>query len=414
MLRRFDHTCHLSILKWKQGESTALGTARIPPERLIPLFDMPPAGDFDHEKQRPLSPTEHIRLFGRRLRERWGRRVAFVDAIMIDDELHKQGRANHPLTELLERARLAQALALPVTGIGRSEDYQRAIRRFVDNSPGLPICFRVTSADLDSGTFTADITALVAELKCKPPETFFVMDFKGQSSFSDAAIDDFVALLRDRISELPFLHRWLGLAVVLSSFPASIKLEAGEVKAYPRTDLLAYGRLLMNPKGLLRIPMFGDYAVDTSSNDKPQRRTPSAHLRYSTPASYIVSKGHSVKKPHGYQAIYPVADALIAKPGFMGPSYSAGDQFISQLANRARGTGNAATWRWASTDHHLTMNFRALNSFFGIVEPETAKSADPAAAQGFLFADLASPPTAPADLSNELAQPGAKGPREVT
>jgi hypothetical protein len=48
MLRRFDHTCHLSILKWKQGESAALGTARIPPERLIPLFDMPPAGDFDH------------------------------------------------------------------------------------------------------------------------------------------------------------------------------------------------------------------------------------------------------------------------------------------------------------------------------------------------------------------------------
>jgi Beta protein len=240
------------------------------------------------------------------------------------------------------------------------------------------------------------------------------MDFKGQSSFLDAAIDDFVALLRDRISELPFLHHWLGLAVALSSFPASIKLEAGDVKAYPRTDLLAYGRLLVNPNGLLRIPMFGDYAVDTSPNDKPQRRTPSAHLRYSTPASYIISKGHSVKKPYGYQAIYPVADALIAKPEFMGPSYSAGDQFISQLASRARGTGNAATWRWASTDHHLTMNFRALNSFFGIVEPETAKFADPAAAQGFLFADLASPPTAPADMSNELAEPSAKRPGETT
>jgi hypothetical protein len=56
MLGRFDHTCHLSIMKWKQGESTALGTARVDRERLIPLFDMPPAGDFDHEKRRPLSP----------------------------------------------------------------------------------------------------------------------------------------------------------------------------------------------------------------------------------------------------------------------------------------------------------------------------------------------------------------------
>src|SRR5262245_46832336 len=131
MLGRFDHTCHLSILKWKQGESTALSTARVDRDRLIPLFDMPPAGAFDPEKRRPLTPTEHIRLFGHRLQQRWGQRIAFVDAAKIDDELHKAGLTRHPLTELLEKARAARAIALPVTSVNRSEDYQRATRRFV-------------------------------------------------------------------------------------------------------------------------------------------------------------------------------------------------------------------------------------------------------------------------------------------
>jgi hypothetical protein len=278
MLGRFDHTCHLSILKWKQGESTALSTARIVRERLIPMFEMPPAGDFDHEKQRPLSPTEHIRLFGPRLRERWGQRPAFVDAVTIDDEPHRQDLARHPLTELLERARLARALALPVTAIGRSEEYQRATRRFVESSPGLPICFRATSADLDSNTFVADVRAVLGELGCKPSQIFFVMDFKGQDALSEVAVEEFVALLRERISELPFLHEWLGLAIALSSFPSTLKVKVGEVKEYPRTDLLIYGKLLVNPRSLLRTPMFGDYALDTSPLRKPQRATPSAHI----------------------------------------------------------------------------------------------------------------------------------------
>ena len=99
----FRHTDFLAILKWKQGERAALTTFRPGPTRLHVLFDMPPAGDFDHEKQRPLTPTEHIKMFGRRLRDAWGTRVAFVDASCIDDELHKEGLTRHPLTELLER-----------------------------------------------------------------------------------------------------------------------------------------------------------------------------------------------------------------------------------------------------------------------------------------------------------------------
>jgi hypothetical protein len=274
----------------------------------------------------------------------------------------------------------------------------------MENNPELPICFRVASADLDSDAFAADIQELMGDLSCKPAQVFLVLDFKDQSALSEAAIESFVALLQERINELPHLHDWLGFAVALSSFPTAIKLKPGEVQAYPRTDLVAYGKLLHSPKDLLRVPMFGDYAVDTSPLQKPQRRTPSAHLRYSTPKNYIVSKGHSVKKPHGYKSIYPVADALVVRADFMGPGYSEGDNFISELSNRGASTGNASSWRWASTDHHLTMNIRAINSFFGIVEQEIAKSMDSAEAQGLLFSDLAAPSTAPLVPLNSLVQ----------
>src|ERR1700751_5083992 len=119
-LADFRHTDILAVLKWKQGERIALSTHRRGPSRLHILFDMPPAGEFNHERGRPLTPTEHIRLFGRRLHEVWGKRVAFVDAGSIDDQTHHEGVARHPLTELLERARLAGATACPAISLSHS------------------------------------------------------------------------------------------------------------------------------------------------------------------------------------------------------------------------------------------------------------------------------------------------------
>lgn len=398
MLVQLDPTCHLSVLKWKFGESVATGTARTPNGRLVVLFEMPPAGDFDHEKQRPLSPTEHIRIFGRRLKQRWGR-PAFVDALAIDDELHRQGLASHPLTELIERARHAHAVALPVTSLGRSDDYQKAVRKFAEASTRLPICLRITSAQFDSATFGSDLFALLAELKCEPERVFFVADFKDHSALTEEMVEDFSTLLRERINDLPLLHRWAGLAVAITSFPSILKLRAGDLGIFARTDLAVYAKLLANRRELSRIPIFGDYALDSSPVRKPPRVIPSAHLRYSTRTEYVVSKGTTVKRPHGYEAIYPVAERLTASSHFAGPGFSDGDKFIEQLGKRASTPGHAGKWRWASTDHHLTMNFEVINAHFDIVEtvPTT-----PTTVQGTLF-DLPSPPTVPAKVLDAVS-----------
>lgn len=385
----FRHSDVFVILRWKLGERTALSTYRQGPSRLHVLFDMPPAGDFDHEKQRSLTPTEHIKLFGRRLHDVCGNRIVFVDAGHLDNELHQREFKHHPLTELLERARSVGAVACPAVSLDHSPAYRRACQRFAAWHQELPICVRVDASHLDSPTFHGDLRALLGDIGCSASRCLLVLDFKNLETSVGEMQDEFVELIADQIAEFPFLHNWRGFVIALSSFPAAAKLKPGQVREYPRTDLSLYERLIFNPKGLLRTPMYGDYALDTSPIEGPRRRTPSAHLRYSTPEKYAIAKGTSVKKPNGYEAIYPVAELLASQSFFAGAAFSQGDAYIESLRRRASSTGNAAKWRWASTDHHLTSNVDRIAEIFGLSRAPVLHDADAPPTQGDLFATAA-------------------------
>jgi hypothetical protein len=178
---------------------------------------------------------------------------------------------------------------------------------------------------------------------------------------------------------------------------------------------MAYRKLISNPRELLRTPMFGDYALDTSPMQKPERRTPSAHFRYSTPKSYAVAKGTTVKKPHGYDAIYPVADLLASQSFFMGENFSLGDRFIAGLQARPAAKGNAAKWRWASTDHHLTGNLEIIARLYGLEEAPAMRALEPEFKQTDMFHALESPSTAPATPQDaEVAASTTDGRSEKT
>jgi hypothetical protein len=380
----FGSSDFLAVLKWKQGERAALSTAANLPVVAHVLFEMPPAGDFDHEKGRPLSPTEHIKVFGTRLKECWGRRPAFIDAKLIDNDVHKIGFDRHPLTELLERGRVAGSLPLPATSLHHSAEYQSAVRRFTHFHPHLPLSIRIKPEDLDSRDLKSGLSELLDKAGTSAERVFVVMDLASLEGLSATDIDEFAESLVDRMNEFPFLHDWLGFALVLSSFPSSIKLRPGEFKEYARVDLPVYKALLDRRGDLLRLPMYGDYALDTSPPSKGGPIIPSAHLRYSTPETYAVSKGTSVRKPLGYEAIYAVADTLVGQPAYMGRDYSLGGKFIHDLHLRASGPGNASKWRWAATDHHLTVNARQLCLLHGVPQ-EPAQTPIPVQEELFQF-----------------------------
>src|SRR3546814_1511324 len=101
---------------------------------------MPPPGSFDHDSGKILTPTEHIKGFGSAFERVWGGRFAFVDATMMDsDEYYTACDGDHPLTVLLERARLPKGnvFCAPSTGLERSTRSQNAVQRFAERHTGL-------------------------------------------------------------------------------------------------------------------------------------------------------------------------------------------------------------------------------------------------------------------------------------
>jgi len=380
---------YVPILKWKTGERLALSTLRGPLRGLLtPLFLMPPSGDFDHEKGRCLTPLEHIKLFGSRLYKAWGRVPVFVDAIGIDDETHRQGLTVHPLTELLEQARTARALACPATRINRTPEYQEAVLRFVERHPHLPICVRVNPLDdMESASFAADLLTLLDRLGCGPDRVLLVLDFEEMGAPKAHEVDPLAEVVANRFYQAFELAPWLKVVVAITSFPTAPKMKPGEVKRFPRTDWLTYCRLIEREPDLLQTVAFGDYAIDSAPFGKVKARArPSAHLRYTTPGDYLIVKGQQVKKPVGYEAIYPVADTLAGRDEFMGPAFSDGDAFVSRLAARDADitTGNASTWRWAGTDHHFAQVLGDLRVLAGH-EREDEEAASEISVQVALF-----------------------------
>jgi hypothetical protein len=208
-------------------------------------------------------------------------------------------------------------------------------------------------------SFEADLRALLRELSFQASNAVLVLDL-GALHVEDS--EGLAELLVDRINELPFVHEWLVLAVALTSFPEKLAVEAGQTKNFRRNDWQVYEQLKAKRENLLRMPIFGNYAVEYPTFNETARFAPTAHFRYSTGQDYLIVKGKSTRKPNGYDAIFPVADSLVANPEFRGQTFSEGDAFIDYLARHHKETGNASSWRWAATDHHLTLITKALGA----------------------------------------------------
>lgn len=94
MFRPVQEASYFPTIKWKQGERDALASMGAGNRKLlVPIIIVPAAGEFDPEKKRALSASEHIKSFGPRLAASWGQRPAFIDAVLVDDAEHAEGLA---------------------------------------------------------------------------------------------------------------------------------------------------------------------------------------------------------------------------------------------------------------------------------------------------------------------------------
>lgn len=350
---------YMPQLKWKAGECKALGTAREAMSgRLLPAFRIPPSGGFDPVEQRILSPLEHIRSFGSRLQASWGRRPVFVDASLVDDDQHAAACHRHPLTELIERAWLEGAFAAPVVSLQSSASYVEAVKRYTSANRDWPICLRLSLSDMERLRSFGELEATVNSFGATAGNTVLLFD-GGALHITDP--EPFVHLVAERFAVLAPRNTWARVFWGSTSFPEKPNLKAGIDGCFPRSDWELYQSIIDNRAEFPSVPMFSDYALEFPSQYKPVKVPPVAHIRYSNETDYWIFKGPSTKKPNGFEAIIPVARRLIDSGHFYGKTYSPGNRFLAGLVLDGAKTGNASTWRWASTDHHISLVLNQLS-----------------------------------------------------
>jgi hypothetical protein len=360
---------YMPQLKWKKGERRALksvGSARS--GRLLPAFKIPPAGGFDPDQQRVLTTVEYLHSFGRQLADCWDRRLALIDAELIDDQHHSEAVADHPLTALIERARLAGANAAPIFGLGNSPDYHRAVRKYAERNPAASACLRVKLEELESIPDAKTLAEFASQLGLTLSSVILLLD-GGPLEIVD--VEDFTHLLSGQLARLIAPNTWARVFWSATSFPEKPRLKAGLDGDFPRADWNLYRTILANRAEFPIVPMFSDYALEYPSAYAPFNGAPSAHLRYSSPEHYHIFKGPSVRKEGGYKAIFEVARRLVSSGVFSGAEFSSGDAFIQHLSGRAGRTGDAPTWRWSATDHHFTLVMGQLAQALGLAREIT-------------------------------------------
>ncbi|WP_121118401.1 beta family protein [Croceibacterium ferulae] len=368
---------YLPQLKWKAGERRALkSVSSARSGRVLPAFKIPPAGSFDPDQQRVLTTVEYLHSFGRQLADCWDRRLAFIDAELIDDQRHSAVVTDHPLTALIERARLAGANAAPVFGLRNSAAYYQAVQRYAERNPAAPACFRLELGEIESVSSAETLTQFASQLSLTTQSVILLLD-GGPLEISDG--EDFTHLLSAQVARLIAPNTWARVFWSATSFPEKPRLKAGMDGQFSRADWKLYQAILANSAEFPIVPMFSDYALEYPSAYAPFNGAPSAHLRYSCPEYYHIFKGPSVRKERGYKAIFEVAERLVASDAFSGVGFSSGDAFIHQLADGMGRTGDAAAWRWSATDHHFTLVIDQLAKAMGL-EHDVARTS-PAAKQ---------------------------------
>ena len=353
-------------LPLKKGERDAFNTtSAFVNDHWTPIFVVPPAGDFDHDVGRITTPAEHVRLFGKRLFESRRNRPNFIDALYLDDERHRVAFNVHPLTALLERARLAHAQAWPLTSYGRSDAYQEAVAK-AHLAHQCPVGIQISLAELGMANLSTRVTSLCNQVSCDPLDAVLVVDAGPLFLRDEADKEEFANTLIAVLNELPRLYEWRQVSFVATSLTDPPKIKVGEQKSIRRSEWHVYRRLLERRAELYRLPIFGDYGVEYKKKLAPIKVMPSAKMTYTTDDSHFCVKGQNVEYG-GYEAIYPVADAIVCSPHFKGSEFSRGDAHLLLLSQRRATTGTAATWRWIAVDHHLAMLGKQLPQAIGML-----------------------------------------------
>jgi len=360
----FDHTHYMPILKGKAAEYGSL--QRLDSEvksRLTPLIDVPPIPwDFINDKP-SRSIDEHLEDIANTLLNCWEEgRPVFIDVSQIPDEERMQN-GEHPLAYVHRSCRDKGVHSIPVIS-AYSDTPSKEAAKEAAGIDGRGICIRLVNEELEE--FQEDperfLSELLSFLEVGPEEVDLVIDFQELPQSAPMGL-----IVRSVLKTIPSVHALRTLTLASTSFPQHLgEFPSAAVSTPSRSEWILWREIIENPRGIERVPTFGDYAIAHPEifEIDPRIMRMTANLRYTADSEWVILKGRNVRK-HGYGQMHDLCHQLANRPEYMGEDFSWGDEWIMKCANRETGPGNATTWRLVGTTHHLTFVTHQLASLRG-------------------------------------------------
>jgi len=352
-----DHRHYLPALKGKAGEYSAL--ERLSPgdkPQLTPIIEVPPIEwRYADELGVPTGPRttidEHVCEVPENIRKSWGTQLpVFVDLLHVED-CGRLEEGAHPLAYVFDQGRKLGLQAIPVTGIGRSNEYQNAVIDAAQRDRR-GVCIRVDRERCGFPTsLAADLQGLVMTLNVRRDEVDLILDL---ATISPAEVGELQTIASSVISDLPYVSDWRTIAVAATAMPNSVTrdMETLSIKRIDRAERTLWGALA-NESALPRIPNFSDYGVtDPDYFDlDPREVSFVGKIRYTAEDIWVIVKGSKLE--NAGDQFHKLAQMLREQPEFRSRDFSWGDESIAKCAAMEIGPGNQTTWVAFTTNHHL-------------------------------------------------------------
>lgn len=346
-----DHTHYVPILRWKAAEKRALRELGIEARtRITPLIEWSRVADVSPEEDRAI-PVPTPREVGQDILRYWGARAFFYDPRQFwNDVLDRD-------TQALRRyaAELASGGTRPIAVLRPSDrgDYRRALASLTG---AYGVCVRLGLSDLTSDDGPRNLEALLDSTGLSPSAVDLVVDFEARYQ---------VMNIRDVCGRFPSIRQFRTFTVAAGAFPVDLRAYKG-----PQIVYLSRGEWVQwyhqVSEHLPRRPDFGDYAtLNPVLTPAKKGLRPSASIRYATDDYWVVMKGEALSNPDGpgYDQYPASARLLMERPEFCGADFSAGDQYIYDVAMTGAGPGNPTTWVQAGVNHHMVFVVNQLQMF---------------------------------------------------
>jgi len=260
---------------------------------------------------------------------------------------------------VIETARAAGFLPLPVTGLDRADAYQDVVAQ-ASRLDRQGTVLRLGRSDFAAhGNLIVRIPELLERLGLTPADTDLVIDL-GELERLRWESDE---ITLEAMCELALrLGDWRNFAVAGSSQPrGGGKFVDDGIEPFPRLEWWIFQKAQLRGR-ISRQPVFGDYGTSHPElvEGRAGRNIPIIPtLRYTTVDGCLMVRGLNTKTA-GWEHLMPLCQKLMERPEWCQGSFSEGDHWIERVANGEPLKGNYTTWKEVSQAHHLTFVSRQL------------------------------------------------------